>query len=135
MDFNRKQIGQKGEEIACRYLGQIGYKIIDKNVRIGRGEIDIICQRRAEFIIVEVKTRTNECYGIPEEAITAKKALKLAELAQLYLQINSLKNVSIRVDIIVVVLNLYYKKAKIRHLKNAIDDGKNDELDCNESTL
>lgn len=135
MNQNRKQIGQKGEEIACRYLSQIGYKIVGKNVRISRGEIDIICQHKKELIVVEVKTRTNERYGIPEEAITNRKALKLAELAQLYSQSNSLISTLIRIDIIIVVLNLYQKKVKIRHLKNAIDDSENDELDCNESTL
>ncbi len=135
MIYNKKFIGQKGEELACEYLLHNGYVVLDKNVRIGRGEIDVVCIKDSLTIFVEVKARTSRKYGIPEEAITYRKALKLAELANKYLQIHQLSNIRYRIDVVVVEMKNTYQKANIRHIKNAIEDCENDELDYGKGTM
>ena len=52
----RKELGNKGEDIAVRYLEDQGYKILKRNFRSRYGEIDIICSRAKSVVFVEVKT-------------------------------------------------------------------------------
>jgi len=75
--MNNKEVGNWGEEIAAVYLERNGYSIIDRNFYTPEGEIDLIALREEKeeriLIFVEVKTRTSEKYGYPEEAFTRKK--------------------------------------------------------------
>lgn len=76
MNIN-KEVGRWGEEIASAYLKRKGYIIIDRNFYTPEGEIDLIASLEENgervLIFVEVKTRTSEKYGYPEEAFTQKK--------------------------------------------------------------
>ena len=62
-------LGKKGEEIAANYLAEKGYKIIARNWRFGKDEIDIIAEHDNFLVIIEVKTRSSSDYGEPEEAV------------------------------------------------------------------
>ena len=72
--------GDIGEELACEYLLQNGYKILERNFRIRGGEIDIIALDGGTLVYAEVKTRTSYRFGRPEESITLRK-LKFLERA------------------------------------------------------
>ncbi|MDE6967228.1 MAG: YraN family protein, partial [Clostridia bacterium] len=68
--LNTKNIGNKGEDIAAAYLKRKGYKIVDRNVYIAGGELDIVAVDNNILVFVEVKMRNNNSYGSPLESIT-----------------------------------------------------------------
>lgn len=83
-------IGKKGEEKAIKYLQANGYKIRHCNWRHKKNEIDIICEKNNQLIVVEVKTRTSEYFENPKEAVTKRnknqllKPLKLISSSSTY---------------------------------------------------
>lgn len=65
--------GKKGEQLAAGWLTRKGYKILRRNWRYGRYEIDIIASRDKVLHIIEVKCRRSVAYGHPEESVSRKK--------------------------------------------------------------
>ena len=70
---HNQRIGKWGEETAAEYLTQRGYEIVARNIRTPYGEIDVIAKQNDIIIFVEVKTRTSNKMGLPEESITPRK--------------------------------------------------------------
>jgi len=68
-----RAVGQRGEELAAQYLTEQGYKILFRNFRGSRGEIDLIAMRGGTLLFVEVKYRRDLDQGHPAEAITPRK--------------------------------------------------------------
>lgn len=91
--------GRLGEEIACRYLEQQGWRILDRNWRWLHKEADIIAQYGQELIVVEVKTRSASAFGTAIEAVKTQKQRNLIELANRYVAQFAL-DLSVRYDII-----------------------------------
>lgn len=83
MNHNQR-IGKWGEQIAVDYLAEHSYEIITRNVRTPYGEIDIIARQGDSTIFVEVKTRTSNKMGLPEESITARKREHMLAAADHY---------------------------------------------------
>ena len=98
------ETGKAGEELAVKYLLENGYDILQRNWRFGRYEIDIIAQKKNILSIVEVKTRTGDFFGDPEEGVTKKKERFLADSADEYILQKQL-DVDVRYDIISIVFN------------------------------
>lgn len=113
----KKAFGQKGEEIACKALEQGGYRIIEKNFRCRQGEIDIIAEEKGTLCFVEVKARSSEKFGLPEEAVTRWKQKKLLTVAVIYLEIKKIKSQDMRFDIVSVDL----KTEKTKIIQNAFE--------------
>lgn len=118
--MNKRAFGADGEAMACGYLIRHGWRILDRNVRIGRGEIDIIAQkrgllRRGLIAFVEVKRRTDDRFGTPAEAVDENKRNRIVGTAALYLQRQNLPNADIRFDVIEIT------PEGIRHIENAFD--------------
>jgi len=109
--------GKIGEDIAYQYLKNLGYKILMRNFRIRGGEIDIIAVDGNTLVFVEVKTRSSDLFGTPEEAIHFHK-LRFIERAGKFFRAgrNNLPEAE-RID--VIAIDLAEEKAKIRHIKNA----------------
>ncbi len=80
------QDGNYGEEIACKYLQKMGYKILERNYRIRGGEIDIVAKDKGSLVFVEVKTRWSHEYGLPVESMTPWKIKYLLKTARFYIQ-------------------------------------------------
>jgi putative endonuclease len=80
-----RALGQKGEDLACHYLWKRGFRILERNYRFGKAEIDIIAEREGRIRFVEVKTRSSDSLGEPEERIDEEKISHLREAAQGYL--------------------------------------------------
>lgn len=116
---NKRAFGSTGETIAVSFLQKNGYKFITKNYRVGRlGEIDIIARDGEYLCFIEVKTRKNDLYGIPSEAVTKKKQRGIIKLASLYMAQKGCHNDNARFD----VVEIYYhesKDYKINLIKNA----------------
>ena len=79
-------LGQRGEEIALKFLKKQGYKIRACNYKTKLGEIDIIANDGDTLVFIEVKTRESLEYGHPFEAVNARKRKKIANVALLYLK-------------------------------------------------
>jgi putative endonuclease len=101
--FRNINIGNKGEEIAKQYLIDNGYIILHQNWRHKHWEIDIICKKGNLLHFVEVKTRTNNKFGYPEEAVTQKKMNALKRGAEEFLLQNE-KWQLIQFDIVAITL-------------------------------
>ncbi|MBQ8169006.1 YraN family protein [bacterium] len=112
--INNRQFGDMGEEIACKYLQDNGYKIIARNVHYSRFcELDIVALDRKTTVFVEVKTRKNNTFGSPMEAITKTKYENIKKGALNYLLEHPSKNY--RIDVIGITL---MPELKIEHLQN-----------------
>ncbi len=111
-------VGKYGENLAARYLETQGYIILERNYRFERNEIDLACYDPAgEIVFVEVKTRTSEAFGSPEEAVTSEKQARIARAAEIFLHEKQLLNAPARFDVISIVLD--GEEPRIEHIKNA----------------
>ena len=81
----RQHFGRAAEEAAARYLIRHGWRLLGRNVRIGRGELDIVARRGPVLAFVEVKARRTRTCGAPEDAVGALKRRQVARLAELWL--------------------------------------------------
>jgi putative endonuclease len=117
--FSRKKIGDLGEDFAFKYLKKNGYKIIERNFRSSLGEIDIIAKNKDYICFVEVKTRRENKFGNPEEAITDYKKNKLRKLALYFFKINKLNPYNFKIRFDVVAIDFRENKPIIEIIKNA----------------
>lgn len=110
------QLGKDGEEIAAQHLLKNGYDILHRNWRFGKFEIDIVAKKGNTLSIVEVKTRTGDYFGEPEEGVTKAKEKFLATAADHYIQSKNL-DVEVRYDIISIVF--FYDKHELKMIEDA----------------
>ncbi|HZS94641.1 MAG TPA: YraN family protein, partial [Chloroflexota bacterium] len=82
--MSNRSLGTFGENWAVGYLTRAGYRILERNVRLGRDEIDIVARDGADLVFVEVKCRRGSQFGLPEEAITPARYARLARAAERY---------------------------------------------------
>lgn len=117
-NMHNREIGEKGEKAAIRYLENKGYDILCTNWKCKMGEMDIVAMDAGTLVFVEVKTRTNISIGLPEDAVGAKKRKKYECMAAMYLQDHDYCDMGVRFDVIgILVIN--GKRALIRHHSNA----------------
>jgi putative endonuclease len=114
-----KKLGRWGESVAAHHLQARGYRIVERNWRCQRGEIDLVAENDGMLVFVEVKTRRGRAMGTPEEGFTPKKSRKLIELGQLYLSERDL-DVDWRVDLVAVELDKSGKLLRCEHIPNAV---------------
>lgn len=112
---HNKQFGQLGEDIAAEYLEKKGYKILMRNYRYGRVELDIICEYKNEVIFVEVKTRTDDAMAYPEQAVGKSKQRNIRLAAENFVEENQI-TLPARFDIIAVIKG---DKFEIEHIEDA----------------
>jgi len=113
--MNKRAFGNAGEQTACDFLTGKGWQIIDRNVRRGPGEIDIIARKKKITAFIEVKRRTTTAFGTPAEAVNTEKQRRIAQAAALYMQEKGLEDARVRFDIIEIM------PGKIRHIEGAFD--------------
>jgi putative endonuclease len=114
-----KSLGSEGEGLAVKFLRRKGYDIIAKNYKTPIGEIDIIAKDGDTVVFVEVKTRTNDSFGHPFEAVNQNKRRKLKNLALLYLK-KERKEFPVRFDVISIICVQNGEKA-IEHITDAFE--------------
>jgi len=112
----RKILGQRGEDAALEYLQNKGFKLVGRNVRLFCGEIDLLMEDKKSLVLVEVKTKTNSSFGLPQEMINYKKRRKLLQLAKVLTQ-KFPKNL-IRIDVVAVD----EVSGTIEHIVSAVED-------------
>ncbi len=118
-------IGKYGEDLACKYLEEKGYKIKERNYRTFLGEIDIISEYKGSITFVEVKTRRSDKFGHPEEAINFNKQQKIIKNALCYLAKYNLWKTNCCFDVILVSISNQKDVKRIRHIRDAFSlDGR-----------
>lgn len=118
MSRARQIVGTLGEQAACVALTDQGYRLLHRNYRVRGGELDIVCERNGTVVFCEVKTRTSNQFGLPEEAVTIAKRRRLRRLALEYLQREGQRARALRFDVIsVFVANGHV--GELRHIVNA----------------
>ena len=110
------ELGKKGEQLAIDYLVEKGYTIVEKNYRFQKAEIDVIAQKENVLAVVEVKTRSTDYFGNPQDFVKPKKIKLLVSAIDNYVIEKDL-DVEIRFDIIAIIKqkNVF----KIEHLEDA----------------
>lgn len=114
-----RPLGIKGEDLAAKFLKKKGYKIIARNYKSPVGEIDIIANDRGTLVFAEVKTRSDESFGHPFEAVTYGKREKLRKVALYYLKNCRKGDMPSRFD--VLSIRIGNGKEDIEHIMDAFE--------------
>lgn len=97
-------IGQKGEDLAARFLRSKGFLILERNWRYAKGELDLITKWEDFLVIVEVKTRSTGNHQNTVEAVNASKQELIKTTAEYYLQQKNWEH-ELRFDIVSIILH------------------------------
>ena len=117
-ETNMRLLGRYGENTAALYLYKRGYKILERNFRIGAyGELDIIAEKDDSLCFVEVKTQSRKIFGSPESWVDEKKMLQIASIAEGYLSQHPELDMDCRFD--VIAISITSRGEKIKHLPDA----------------
>lgn len=115
----RRTRGRIGEEAAAHALAARGYRVLVRNVRLGRGEIDLVCEHDGDVVFVEVKARRGTAFGTPAEAVTVRKQRALLALAMRYLGRTGRAHRTCRFDVVEVWLAAGDRPARVEVLRDA----------------
>lgn len=130
-DDPRQYLGACGEAVAAEYLEEQGWEIVDRNRTFKMGELDIVARREEQmgrercesYAFVEVKTRRSSTYMRAGSNITPQKRSRLVQLVKLYLAVEELRRVLVRIDVIEV--DMSGEEPLVHHFPRAIDaDGR-----------
>ncbi|HDS09603.1 MAG TPA: YraN family protein [Firmicutes bacterium] len=103
------------EDLAEKYLQNLGYSTVDKNYRSGRYEIDLIMRKDKTLIFVEVKFRRSNAYGRPYEFLSKKQKLNIIKASVTFIRTRSdLRDYVYRFDVVSIL-----EEGEIHHYPNA----------------
>ncbi|MBO9577813.1 MAG: YraN family protein [Microbacteriaceae bacterium] len=111
------ELGRRGEQLAADYLTAGGHRVLDRNWRCPRGELDLVTLDRGQVVAVEVKTRTSLDFGHPFEAIDRRKLERVYRLGWAWCAAHERAGAAVRVDAVAVVLGRRGERAVIEHLE------------------
>jgi len=116
---DHNDFGKKAEELAAEYLQKNGYKILVRNFRYQKAELDLVAEKDSLIVVVEVKARSTDVFNLPQEAVNKRK-IKLIVSAANYFMEEYNKNQEVRFDIISVLPN-ENKNLMIEHITDAFE--------------
>lgn len=119
---HNKELGERGERAAVRFLERRGYEILERNWTCSAGEADIIATDEDTLIFIEVKTRSNLEHGLPEEAVDEAKRRRYERIAAYFLKDYDGADVAVRFDV-VSILAVSEERAFLKHHINAFACG------------
>ena len=111
--------GKQAEEVAASYLESKGYTILDRNYYFQHAEVDIVALGDDYIVFVEVKSRKNNHFGRPEEALDYVKQNNVIKAAEAWLHERKMTGAFIRFDVIAITQEDSNKTPDIRHFDNA----------------
>ncbi|MBI3610552.1 MAG: YraN family protein [Nitrospirae bacterium] len=120
MSLETRAFGRQCESEAALFLERRGYRIVDRNVRLRRGEIDLVAYDGDVLVFVEVKARRNARYGGTPWAVDAQKQRRLSHLALHYLTRERLHDRPCRFDL-VLIEGGSDRSVKIELIRNAFE--------------
>ncbi len=120
----RRARGREAEELAAAFLEERGFAILDRNHAIRQGEVDLVAREGDVLCFVEVRSRTSEAQGGPEETVSAAKARRVVAAATDWAARNGGLDREIRFDVVAVTL-LDGAPPRVEHFRGAFDaDGR-----------
>jgi len=96
------ELGKKGEQLAQEYLLKKGYDILERNYTYRKAEVDIIAKQKETLAVVEVKTRSTNDFGNPQDFVKLKQIQNLVKAVDEYVNTNEI-DLEVRFDIIAIV--------------------------------
>jgi len=111
------ELGRRGEAMAKEHLLEQGYEILNQNWTHGKAEVDLVARQHNQLIFVEVKTRTGNRYGEPQDFVDDRKQKLLASAADEYIYQAGHEG-EIRFDIIAILFNAQ-KEFTLTHIEDA----------------
>ena len=117
------EIGRRGEDVAVAHLEAAGYRVLDRNYRFGREEVDVVAFQPTPandggmIVFVEVKARSGDGFGAPEAAVDAAKQKAILRVAEAYLHERRLIPSPTRFDVIAVRFGR--GAPEVEHFENA----------------
>ena len=120
--MKRRDTGIAGEKLAKDFLKKRGYRILETNYRCPEGEIDIVAKDKDCLVFIEVRTKTSQEFGSPEESITPGKKERMRATASYYCQSHSNLPSLWRIDVVAVELEQKGKLSRIELIENAVGE-------------
>ena len=103
MPARHLDLGRQGEDAAAALLVGLGLRVLERNLRLGRLELDLICEDGDTLVFVEVKTRAEGSLAAPADGLTPQKRARLLRAAQTYLSRRGLWHRPCRFDLVSVL--------------------------------
>lgn len=122
MSVARQATGRHGEDAAAEYLRNSGYRIVARNVRCTRGELDIVAEKAGCLVVVEVRTRRCGSMVRPEDTVNVAKAKRVVRAAEAYLAATERQDWPWRMDVVAVEVGGRGEVVRIDHYQNALAD-------------
>ena len=117
-----QRLGKLGEDMACVYLQDNNFVIVERNWKCNFGEADIIATEDGTLIFIEVKTRSEAYSGLPEYAVTAERRARYEKIAISYLEQNKRPSGRVRFDVIAIKM-MGEQQCLLRHHRDAFGVG------------
>ncbi len=108
----------RGESLARKYLCRSGYRIIDRNYRLGRQEIDLIARLKNRVVFIEVKTRIKTADSQRENPLTPRQNKGLKKAIAAYCLKNRFNLDLIRFDLIIILVDRHWINATLKHYRD-----------------
>lgn len=115
----KDEVGRYGERLVARRLTEAGWRVLDRNWRGERGELDLVALDGRTLVVVEVKTRSGGGFGHPAEAVTPLKLARLRRLAGQWLAEHDVRADGVRVDVVAVRTDRG-GDARVEHLRGVL---------------
>jgi len=123
-DKTTREIGNEGEELAAAYLESKGYTILDRNYHFEHAEVDIVAYDNETYIVfAEVKKRSSNKYGEPEEYVDDQKIENIYKAAEAWIYERRMDGAPVRFDVISIIQK-GNEAPDIKHFENAFTKGR-----------
>lgn len=118
----RDRVGHAGEAAALEELKAAGFTILARDWRSRLGQIDIVAEDGETLVLVEVKARRGTGFGLPEEAVDARKQKKLRILLETYRAQNKRRQQPCRIDVLGLLLDENLAVTRTEHIRDAVHE-------------
>jgi putative endonuclease len=115
-------VGAAGEVAALAHLRAAGLRILEVDWRCRLGQVDIVAEDAGTLVLVEVKARRGIGFGLPEEAVDARKQRKLRQLLEAYRQGSGRDRQPCRIDVLGILLDSSLRVRRCEHIRNAVGE-------------
>lgn len=117
----RRGLGAAGERLTARFLQARGYRIVAQNVRLSRGEIDLVAEHGEALVLIEVRLRRSVTADAALESISPRKQRRLRLLAAEYCTRLKEQPAALRIDVVGISLDRQGRLREIRLIENAVE--------------